>query len=68
MLDFYVDFGVLSIIFAALVAVIVVCLCIGIAYFVLRRAVRRGIDTSETAKLYRAMAEEQLREKYKEED
>lgn len=67
MFDF-LDSEVLMAVFIALLALIVVCVCIGIAYFVLRRAVRWGIDHSDTAKIYRAIARQELEEKYKEEE
>ncbi len=67
MLD-WIDSEVLMAVFIALIAVIAVCVCIGIAYFVLRRAVRWGIDHSETGKAYRAIAQQDLKEKYRDEE
>ena len=67
-LTFFGDGMLLPIIFGALVAVIIIAAAIIIGYFVMRNAVRRGIDRSETAKIYRALAEQELREKYECED
>ena len=59
-----IDSDVLIILFFALIALIVVCIGIGIAYFVLRKAVQWGVDNSKTGKIYRALEEEKIKKRY----
>jgi len=55
---------VLAVVFVALIAIVVLTAVIFIAYFVLRRAVRWGIDHSAAGQAYRKLTEYELRQKF----